>query len=435
MSVYLHMHPGRQKQGARQSICCLAMPDSSALPERAAKRLKNHSMVGIEAASESDGDDAEASLPASTQAYAPKWRRTPARSVLLPMTWKEANEWKMQTHNPLREQQNAEIHDLKRTRKHSDQATPELAQNVASHYNQRQDVGTEARKNSPIIGLKRFNNWVKSALIRLYAPLESDDQKGIRILDLGCGKGGDLRKWDQHHVSEMVMLDIAEVSIQHARSRYNESSFRWDAHFFVGDGFRTPLDQLVPAQLLEPMFDVVTMQFCLHYGWDTEENARKMLTNVAKWLRPGGTFIGTIPDEETLFGRLEETGDAAALEFGNDEYKVEFDIRYAQGDMPFGNKYHFWLKDAVDNVPEYVVDWRMLESIANELGLRLVYKARFDQILVDGYQNKRLRLLLRRMGVLDQNVTADGSVAPNVTPSLWEACTLYVGFAFQKDRI
>lgn len=433
--MYLHMHPGRQKQGARQSICCLAMPDSSALPERAAKRLKNHSMVGIEAASESDGDDAEASLPASTQAYAPKWRRTPARSVLLPMTWKEANEWKMQTHNPLREQQNAEIHDLTRTRKHSDQATPELAQNVASHYNQRQDVGTEARKNSPIIGLKRFNNWVKSALIRLYAPLESDDQKGIRILDLGCGKGGDLRKWDQHHVSEMVMLDIAEVSIQHARSRYNESSFRWDAHFFVGDGFRTPLDQLVPAQLLEPMFDVVTMQFCLHYGWDTEENARKMLTNVAKWLRPGGTFIGTIPDEETLFGRLEETGDAAALEFGNDEYKVEFDIRYAQGDMPFGNKYHFWLKDAVDNVPEYVVDWRMLESIANELGLRLVYKARFDQILVDGYQNKRLRLLLRRMGVLDQNVTADGSVAPNVTPSLWEACTLYVGFAFQKDRI
>lgn len=433
--MYLHMHPGRQKQGARQSICCLAMPDSSALPERAAKRLKNHSMVGIEAASESDGDDAKASLPASTQAYAPKWRRTPARSVLLPMTWKEANEWKMQTHNPLREQQNAEIHDLTRTRKHSDQATPELAQNVASHYNQRQDVGTEARKNSPIIGLKRFNNWVKSALIRLYAPLESDDQKGIRILDLGCGKGGDLRKWDQHHVSEMVMLDIAEVSIQHARSRYNESSFRWDAHFFVGDGFRTPLDQLVPAQLLEPMFDVVTMQFCLHYGWDTEENARKMLTNVAKWLRPGGTFIGTIPDEETLFGRLEETGDAAALEFGNDEYKVEFDIRYAQGDMPFGNKYHFWLKDAVDNVPEYVVDWRMLESIANELGLRLVYKARFDQILVDGYQNKRLRLLLRRMGVLDQNVTADGSVAPNVTPSLWEACTLYVGFAFQKDRI
>lgn len=433
--MYLHMHPGRQKQGARQSICCLAMPDSSALPERAAKRLKNHSMVGIEAASESDGDDAEASLPASTQAYAPKWRRTPARSVLLPMTWKEANEWKMQTHNPLREQQNAEIHDLTRTRKHSDQAAPELAHNVASHYNQRQDVGTEARKNSPIIGLKRFNNWVKSALIRLYAPLESDDQKGIRILDLGCGKGGDLRKWDQHHVSEMVMLDIAEVSIQHARSRYNESSFRWDAHFFVGDGFRTPLDQLVPAQLLEPMFDVVTMQFCLHYGWDTEENARKMLTNVAKWLRPGGTFIGTIPDEETLFGRLEETGDAAALEFGNDEYKVEFDIRYAQGDMPFGNKYHFWLKDAVDNVPEYVVDWRMLESIANELGLRLVYKARFDQILVDGYQNKRLRLLLRRMGVLDQNVTADGSVAPNVTPSLWEACTLYVGFAFQKDRI
>ena len=432
MCVYLHI-TDRHSQGARQIVGCLAMPDSGDSPERAAKRLKNNSMIGVEVESESNGGDDEASVPASTQAYAPKWRRTPARSVLHPMTWKEANEWKLQTHNPLRKQQDAEIHGSTRTGKHSDQATPELAHNVASHYNQRQDVGTEARKNSPIIGLKRFNNWVKSALINLYAPPESEDQKGIRILDLGCGKGGDLRKWDQQHVSEMVMLDIADVSIQHARSRYTESSLPWDAHFFVGDGFRTPLDQLVPQHLLRPMFDVVTMQFCLHYGWDTEENARTMLTNVAKWLRPGGIFIGTIPDEETLFGRLEETGDATALEFGNDEYKVEFDIRYAQGDMPFGNKYHFWLKDAVDNVPEYVVDWRMLESTASEVGLHLAYKARFDQILVDGYQNKHLRHLLRRMNVLDQSVTADGSVAPNVTPSLWEACTLYVGFAFQKD--
>lgn len=399
------------------------MPDLNDLPQRAAKRVKDNNMVGIEVTNGLNSGEYEPSTQARAQMYAPKWRRTPPCSVLHPLTRKEANEWKMQTHNPLRKQQDVFL---------SDETMPKLAQNVASHYNQRKNTDTEARENSPIIGLKRFNNWIKSAIIQMCTPLESDDNKGIRILDLGCGKGGDLRKWNHNHVSEMVLLDIADVSIQHARSRYKESSLRWDAHFFVGDGFRTPLDQLVPDHLLQPMFDVVTMQFCLHYGWDTEQNARTMLTNVAKWLRPGGTFIGTIPDEETLFARLEETQDAAALEFGNDDYKIEFDNRYAQGDVPFGNKYHFWLKDAVDNVPEYVVDWRMLESIANELGLRLVYKARFDQILVDGYQKRTLRLLLRRMNVLDENVTADGSVAPNVTPSLWEACTLYLGFAFQK---
>lgn len=401
----------------------------------AEKRRKTNDMSSLKIPRSLISRNVEASTQARTQMYAPKWRLTPPRSVLHPLTRKEANEWKMQTNNPLRKQQDSLRSGLPRTRKLSDETEPKLGQNVASHYNQRKDIGTEARENSPIIGLKRFNNWVKSAIIQMCTPLESDDKKGIRILDLGCGKGGDLRKWNHNHVSEMVLLDIADVSIQHARSRYNESSLQWDAHFFVGDGFRTPLDQLVPDHLLQPMFDVVSMQFCLHYGWDTEQSARTMLTNVAKWLRPGGTFIGTVPDEETLFGRLEETQDAADLEFGNDDYKIEFDERYALGDVPFGNKYHFWLKDAVDNVPEYVVDWRMLESIAIEFGLRLVYKARFDQILVDGYQKKSLRLLLRRMNVLDENVTADGSVAPNMTPSLWEACTLYLGFAFRKDKI
>ena len=115
--MYLHI-TDRLSQGARQIVGCLAMPDSGDSPERAAKRLKNNSMIGVEAASDSNGDDDDASVPTSTQAYAPKWRRTPARSVLHPMTWKEANEWKMQTHNPLRMQQDAEIHGSTRTGKH-----------------------------------------------------------------------------------------------------------------------------------------------------------------------------------------------------------------------------------------------------------------------------------------------------------------------------
>lgn len=51
---------------------------------------------------------------------------------------------------------------------------------------------------------------------------------------------------------------------------------------------------------LEPLFDHVSLQFCMHYGWDTEEHARTMLDNISRWLKPGGTFIGTIPDSDTL---------------------------------------------------------------------------------------------------------------------------------------
>lgn len=87
-----------------------------------------------------------------------------------------------------------------------------------------------------------------------------------------------------------------------------------------------------------------------------------MLSNIATWLRPGGTFIGTIPDEETLFARLHDLPDTSQISFGNENYRIEFDERHDAGEKPFGNKYRFWLDDAVDDVPEYVVDWPTFEK-------------------------------------------------------------------------
>lgn len=40
------------------------------------------------------------------------------------------------------------------------------------------------------------------------------------------------------------------------------------------------------------------------------------------------------------------------LEFGNSIYKIRFEDA---GEKEFGHKYHFELKDAIDDCPEYVV--------------------------------------------------------------------------------
>ena len=42
------------------------------------------------------------------------------------------------------------------------------------------------------------------------------------------------------------------------------------------------------------------MQFCMHYAFETLEKTRIMLDNVSRYLRPGGVFIGTIPNAELL---------------------------------------------------------------------------------------------------------------------------------------
>jgi hypothetical protein len=70
--------------------------------------------------------------------------------------------------------------------------------------NARPNTNVTARNDSPIIGLKRFNNWVKSVLIAKHGRRENADAPKVRVLDLGCGKGGDLPKWSKAGTAEYV---------------------------------------------------------------------------------------------------------------------------------------------------------------------------------------------------------------------------------------
>lgn len=61
------------------------------------------------------------------------------------------------------------------------------------------------RTQSPIIGLKSFNNWIKVVLIAKFGRSERERQKPkVKVLDLGCGKGGDLQKWAKAGTDEYI---------------------------------------------------------------------------------------------------------------------------------------------------------------------------------------------------------------------------------------
>lgn len=42
------------------------------------------------------------------------------------------------------------------------------------------------------------------------------------------------------------------------------------------------------------------MQFCMHYAFESVQKVRCMLENVTRWLRPGGVFLGTVPNADIL---------------------------------------------------------------------------------------------------------------------------------------
>ena len=114
---------------------------------------------------------------------------------------------------------------------------------VRQHYNEREERGREARQESRIFRLRKFNNWIKSVLIAKFIPErteeEVDEDRGLFILDIGCGKGGDLLKWQkQPTVQAYVGVDVAEVSVMHAEQRAAElRGRRFSTRFFAMDCF------------------------------------------------------------------------------------------------------------------------------------------------------------------------------------------------------
>ena len=65
--------------------------------------------------------------------------------------------------------------------------------NLARQFYNKQDKTQEERKQSSILHLRSLNNWIKFTLIHDYGKQRS------RVLDLACGKGGDLKKWKAQH--------------------------------------------------------------------------------------------------------------------------------------------------------------------------------------------------------------------------------------------
>jgi len=94
------------------------------------------------------------------------------------------------------------------------------------------------------------------------------------------------------------------VSVDQARERWRSlpPHTRFDAEFASLDCYVEPLTHAVPPARLavgQP-FDVVSMQFCMHYAFESIAKARCMLDNVSRWLRRGGVFVGTIPNADQL---------------------------------------------------------------------------------------------------------------------------------------
>lgn len=281
------------------------------------------------------------------------------------------------------------------------------------------------RRESRIFHVRQINNFIKAVLFQTNIPQIRGRVFG---LDLCCGKGGDLRKWDKAGVRHVVGVDIATESLREFISRYRSQNppgstarprIRFSADIYAADLGSVRFWEIWPAALT---FDVVSCQFAIHYSFESEERARTMMRNAAERLKPGGCFFGTTLDDAVLMRKLKAAGGARS--FGNDFYRIEFNS-LGPFTNPYGIQYNFQLDEAVDPCPEFLVPLETFRHLGHEFGLDLILAQNLHEYFYQNVQLPEFSRLLQQMGTLP----ADGSSIP---AEQWEICYLYRVFVFKK---
>lgn len=248
---------------------------------------------------------------------------------------------------------------------------------IREHYNSIKERGREVRQRSRAINIRNANNFIKACLIRLYT------KKGDTVLDLGCGKGGDLLKYEKAGIDEYYGIDIAEISIRDAHARAENMKRRFKVSFKAQDVYNQHIS-------LGRQFNIVSSQFSFHYAFSSDESLDISLGNVARHLKPGGYFIITVPSKKVILERYKQG------KISNDFYKIEID---KEEGVPIESvkEYRFTLMDSVDNCVEYFVEFTKMLDGFKKLEVVLIERKGFIDFFEE--ESRRNQELLKHMRV------------------------------------
>lgn len=251
------------------------------------------------------------------------------------------------------------------------------------------------RRTGPAAPLKRFHNTIKRLLLQTFVP------PGARLLDVGAGRGGDVRKWADCGISFAKGLDISAAELQEAARRARDVP-GLSAVF-------EPTDDLGVRAWDDPdgPYDLVSCMFALHYFFGSETMCFTLLQHIARNLKPGGVFVGIVPDgiriNRALAARTATTG------------SFHLTARWSGPPRPFGSPYVCQIEDTVTDRGgslEYLVYDTVLTAVARQVGLEPILDLQLAGLEVSERTFKHL-------------------VPPYPGP-LAEATRLFAAFAFRK---
>ncbi|XP_018007279.1 mRNA cap guanine-N7 methyltransferase-like [Hyalella azteca] len=247
------------------------------------------------------------------------------------------------------------------------------------------------RRRSTIYPLKTFNNWAKARIIQHAIP--DDAEQTVVVMDLGCGRGIDLKKWAHARVHRVYLVEEDELDMKECLHRFTELNSRWPGRLkacFVNKDFA--FDSIVLPELV----DVISCQFFVQRAFNSLEEAETMAKNVARSLKDDGKFIASLVNAEKIKRWLDKfRGETRCT---NGVFTVELATPISESSVAeFGTKMLFMIDDKV--FPENLVQLETLTNVMKKFGLELVWRRSFLELYEEASRDEEHKPLLINMGV------------------------------------
>lgn len=178
--------------------------------------------------------------------------------------------------------------------------------------------GQSSSNNYNINNMRNFHNLIKKNLICHY----TSKINAISLLDIACGKGGDLQKWLLTKLSYVFGFDNCEESIiaTNQNNGYDGAITRWknlqrynqSKKKYIRFEHLNVLQSDITKKLSEldgnKEYDIISCQFALHYFSKNVEMLKHVFKLISNKLKKGGYFIGTASNGDYIKNILKTKG-------------------------------------------------------------------------------------------------------------------------------
>ena len=266
-------------------------------------------------------------------------------------------------------------------------------------------------KPSGTRALRDFHNlFVKKLLITRVS------KRGDILIDLASGKGGDIPKWIKARLNFVFGIDISRDNIQNnlngACARYLNYHKKFQvmpkALFVNGnssvnirntEGILSEKEKQITKAVFgrgsknidelgkgvydvygigEDGFDVCSIQFAVHYMFESQQTLYNFLRNVSETTKVGGFFTGTSYDGRAIFNMLKSKGigeNVAVME--NDEKLWEVTKQYDNSEFldnetSLGYGIDVYQESINKTFREYLVNYEYFTRIIENYGFTLL---------------------------------------------------------------